>query len=244
MFEYVSNDERLLSIYYKIDEMNETTNFTWAHHGYNHIMNVCNIALGIMKQLHYDEELIDAIMTAIFMHDLGCVAGKSNHNIRSYEIAKEYFENEKINSKYIDDILLSIKYHNNYRYLNNKIAPVLRFVDKLDHTKERVTNAGKSVKGMKEYLYIEKIIIDINDKQYYIAGDTDNIEEIQNIECDIACIPIGGTYTMNYQEAADLANNITAKMIIPTHYGSIVGNKEDAMRFKELVNGKEVKILI
>ena len=87
-------------------------------------------------------------------------------------------------------------------------------------------------------------IIDINDKQYYIAGDTDNIEEIQNIECDIACIPIGGTYTMNYQEAADLANNITAKMIIPTHYGSIVGNKEDAMRFKELVNGKEVKILI
>lgn len=164
MFEYVSNDKRLLSIYYKIDEMNETTNFTWAHHGYNHIKNVCNIALGIMKQLHYDEELVDAIMTSIFMHDLGCVDGKSNHNIRSYEIAKDYFENEKINSKYIDDILLSIKYHNNYRYLNNKIAPVLRFADKLDHTKERVTNAGKSVKGMKEYLYIEKISIDINDK--------------------------------------------------------------------------------
>ena len=164
MFEYVSNDKRLLSIYYKIDEMNETTNFTWAYHGYNHIKNVCNIALGIMKQLHYDEELVDAIMTSIFMHDLGCVDGKSNHNIRSYEIAKDYFENEKINSKYIDDILLSIKYHNNYRYLNNKIAPVLRFADKLDHTKERVTNAGKSVKGMKEYLYIEKISIDINDK--------------------------------------------------------------------------------
>ena len=164
MFEYVSNDKRLLSAYYKIDEMNEMTNFTWAHHGYNHIMNVCNIALGIMKQLNYDEELIDAIMTAIFMHDLGCVEGKPNHNIKSYEIAKEYFENEKINSKYIDDILLSIKYHNNYRYLNNKIAPVLRLADKLDHTKERVTNAGKLVKGMKEYLYIETITIDINDK--------------------------------------------------------------------------------
>ena len=40
----------------------------------------------------------------------------------------------------------------------------MRFADKLDHTKERVTNAGKSVKGMKEYLYIEKISIDINDK--------------------------------------------------------------------------------
>lgn len=87
-------------------------------------------------------------------------------------------------------------------------------------------------------------IIEINYKTYYIAGDTDNIEEIQNIECDEALIPIGGTYTMDYQEAAELANTIKAKVIIPTHYGSIVGNKEDATKFKDLVKHKEVKILI
>lgn len=87
-------------------------------------------------------------------------------------------------------------------------------------------------------------IIEINRKTYYIAGDTDNVEEIQNIECDEAFIPIGGTYTMNYKEAAELANTIKAKVVIPTHYGSIVGEKQDAIKFKELVNGKEVKILI
>ena len=87
-------------------------------------------------------------------------------------------------------------------------------------------------------------IIEVNHKTYYIAGDTDNIEEIQNIECDEAYIPIGGTYTMNYQEAAELANHIKAKVVIPTHYGSIVGSKEDAIKFKELVKNKEVKILI
>ena len=87
-------------------------------------------------------------------------------------------------------------------------------------------------------------IIKVNNKKYYIAGDTDNIEEIQNIECDEALIPIGGTYTMDYQEAAKLANSINAKVVIPTHYGSIVGNKEDADKFKELVKNKEVKILI
>ncbi len=87
-------------------------------------------------------------------------------------------------------------------------------------------------------------IIEVNHKTYYIAGDTDNIEEIQNIECDEALIPIGGTYTMDYQEAADLANTIKAKVIIPTHYGSIVGDKGDAIKFKELVKNKEVKILI
>ena len=87
-------------------------------------------------------------------------------------------------------------------------------------------------------------LIQINNKTYYIAGDTDNIEEIQDIECDEAFIPIGGTYTMNYKEAAELANEIKAKVIIPTHYGSIVGDKEDAIKFKELVEGKEVKILM
>lgn len=87
-------------------------------------------------------------------------------------------------------------------------------------------------------------IIEINNKKYYIAGDTDNIEEIQNIECDIALIPIGGTYTMNYIEAAELANKLKAKEVIPTHYGSIVGDKQDALKFKELVKNKSVKILI
>ena len=53
-----------------------------------------------------------------------------------------------------------------------------------------------------------------------------------------------GTYTMNYKEAAELANVIKAKVVIPTHYGSIVGDKEDAIKFKELVEGKEVKILM
>ena len=87
-------------------------------------------------------------------------------------------------------------------------------------------------------------IIEVEHKTYYIAGDTDNIEEIQNIECDEALIPIGGTYTMDYEEASNLANTIHAKVVIPTHYGSIVGNKEDAIKFKELIKNKEVKILI
>lgn len=87
-------------------------------------------------------------------------------------------------------------------------------------------------------------IMEVNHKTYYIAGDTDNIDEIQNIECDVALIPIGGTYTMDYQEAASLANTIKAKLVIPTHYGSIVGEKTDAIKFKKLIKNKEVKILI
>ena len=87
-------------------------------------------------------------------------------------------------------------------------------------------------------------IISSNAKTYFIAGDTDNIPEIQNLTCDIAFLPIGGTYTMNYKEAAELANTLNASLIVPTHYGSIVGTVEDAEKFKSLVQNKEVKIIL
>lgn len=79
-------------------------------------------------------------------------------------------------------------------------------------------------------------IITIKGLRYYIAGDTDITEENRNVKCDIAFIPIGGTYTMDYIEASKLVNIINPSTVIPFHYGEIVGKKEDANNFKELIN--------
>ena len=76
-------------------------------------------------------------------------------------------------------------------------------------------------------------VIDIANTIFYIAGDTDNIEEIRNIKCDVAFVPIGGTYTMNEKEAVDLIRSIRPKKAIPIHYQTIVGTKEDAIIFQE-----------
>ena len=78
-------------------------------------------------------------------------------------------------------------------------------------------------------------IIEMNNIRYYVAGDTDITEENINVKCDIAMVPIGGTYTMNYKEAAELINTIKPKIAIPTHYGSIVGTKQDAIEFSKLI---------
>lgn len=75
-------------------------------------------------------------------------------------------------------------------------------------------------------------IIKIDNIKYYIAGDTDITDEAKKVKCDIAFLPIGGTFTMNYQEASILANEIEPKIVIPIHYGTLVGNKEDALNFK------------
>lgn len=78
-------------------------------------------------------------------------------------------------------------------------------------------------------------ILEIENKKIYIAGDTDITEENKKVNCDIALVPIGGTYTMNAKEAAELINIIQPLEVVPTHYAKIVGKKEDAIEFKNLV---------
>lgn len=79
-------------------------------------------------------------------------------------------------------------------------------------------------------------LIEIDGITYYIAGDTDITEENRKVKCDVAFIPVGGTYTMNYKEASILANEIKPKIAVPIHYGSIVGSKQDALSFSNLLN--------
>ena len=49
-------------------------------------------------------------------------------------------------------------------------------------------------------------------------------------------IPIGGTYTMNPKEAASFINSLKPAIVIPTHYGSIVGKPSDADEFERHVD--------
>lgn len=76
----------------------------------------------------------------------------------------------------------------------------------------------------------------------YHAGDTDLIPEMDQIEADIALLPVGGTYTMDAVEAAQAANTIKPRAAIPMHWGSIVGSRKDAEKFRDLCE-IEVKIL-
>ena len=88
-------------------------------------------------------------------------------------------------------------------------------------------------------------IITINNVVIYHTGDTDVIPEMKMINPDIALTPVSGTYVMTAEEAAGAVNDLIkpTKMAIPMHYDSIVGTKEDAVRFSELVTVCPTKIL-
>ena len=85
-------------------------------------------------------------------------------------------------------------------------------------------------------------IVTVAGRRIYHAGDTDVIPEMDDIQADIALLPVGGTYTMTADEAAQAANTIQPKVAIPMHHSAIVGSVKDAQRFRDLCS-MEVIIL-
>ncbi|UCH15144.1 MAG: MBL fold metallo-hydrolase [Bacteroidales bacterium] len=87
-------------------------------------------------------------------------------------------------------------------------------------------------------------VVNIEGTRIYHAGDTERIPEMKDIECDIAMLPLGQTYTMNsVKDAADAAVDVKAGIAIPIHYGLYEGKEDDAKKFKELLAGK-VEVII
>ena len=154
----------------------------------------------------------------------------------------DHLDIESINNVKKDDTLLVIpssiigKIENNL-FQENKIIMV--------NPNEEYEILGYKVKTIPSYNINKKFhpkenkyvgyIITINNEDIYIAGDTDITEEMANVECDIALIPIGGTFTCTYEEAAEFINKIKPKYVIPIHYGSIVGSLSDGEKFQKLV---------
>lgn len=127
------------------------------------------------------------------------------------------------------DNILIVEPNNSYNLLNIKFNTIPAY-----NTNKEFHPKGNNWVGY---------LLDIEDKMIYIAGDTDITDENKDVKCDIALVPIGGTYTMTDKEAAELINIIKPQLTIPTHYGGIVGKKEDGIKFQDLIN-KEIEVEI
>ena len=68
--------------------------------------------------------------------------------------------------------------------------------------------------------------------------------DIRKVQCDVALIPIGGFYTMDKKQAAEYIAEIKPGAVIPTHYGSIVGNETDGVEFKEYLETMDKEIQV
>lgn len=67
---------------------------------------------------------------------------------------------------------------------------------------------------------------------------------MKKVKCGVALIPIGGHYTMDKKQAADLISGMKPKAAIPTHYGEVVGSPTDGPDFKDYIDivDKEIPV--
>ncbi len=119
---------------------------------------------------------------------------------------------------------------------------------------ERLTVKGMEIEAVPSYNLNKKFhpkannwlgfILTIDGTRVYHAGDTDFIPEMKEIKTDIALVPVSGTYVMTANEAVEATLAINPALAIPMHYGSIVGDANDAATFKSGLKGKiDVTIL-
>lgn len=92
-------------------------------------------------------------------------------------------------------------------------------------------------------------LIKVDDTLIYHAGDTDKISEMQKLTgygnlMFIALLPIGGRYTMTAEEAVEAAKLIKPSITIPMHFGSVVGDENDAKEFISLCEENEIKAIV
>ena len=82
-------------------------------------------------------------------------------------------------------------------------------------------------------------VLEVDGVTIYHPGDTDQIPEMKKIDCDLAFMPLGQTYTMDsVEEAVNAVLDVKAEVAIPFHYGNYEGRKLDAEKFKSILMGK------
>ncbi len=86
-------------------------------------------------------------------------------------------------------------------------------------------------------------ILELGGSAYYHAGDTDHVAELEDVKTDVAFVPIGGTYTMDVDEAAGFVKAFAPRLAVPFHYGFVVGSAGDGERFRAASSPVPVELM-
>lgn len=81
-------------------------------------------------------------------------------------------------------------------------------------------------------------VLTIGGKKIYHAGDTSLMMDMQLLKdekIDVACLPIGGYYTMNANDAVRATSFIAPKIVVPMHFNTFPQIAQDPNEFADFV---------
>ncbi len=87
-------------------------------------------------------------------------------------------------------------------------------------------------------------IVEVGATRYYHAGDTDLTPEMEALKkIDVAFLPISGTFVMTIEEAIKAAEILAPDVVVPMHFGKLLGSVSEAHRFQNLLKDK-LKVMV
>ncbi|WP_248924554.1 metal-dependent hydrolase [Paenibacillus hamazuiensis] len=120
-------------------------------------------------------------------------------------------------------------------YCELQMVPAFHSSGVVLHDKQQIVYAGMPA----------GFLIRWNGKTILHAGDTNLFSDMKLIgernRIDLAFLPIGDLYTMGPEDAADAAEWLQAKLVVPVHYNTFELIKQDGAAFVDLLSQRGIQ---
>jgi len=87
-------------------------------------------------------------------------------------------------------------------------------------------------------------LLAVDETRVFWPGDTDVLDGHAELDVDVFCPPIGGAFTMDRTEAADLAAAMEPRLVVPVHYNTFDALETDSRAFAADVAGAGVPVAL
>jgi len=86
------------------------------------------------------------------------------------------------------------------------------------------------------------LVLDIDGRCVFFVGDSDYLPHHDTLAPDVLIPPIGGHYTMDRHEAAELVAGTDPELVLPVHYNTFEAVATDAEGFADAVEGPDTRV--
>ena len=113
----------------------------YTEHSFAHVTRCAEVAGDLLAELGYDEHQIELCKIAAYMHDIGNVVNRHDHNVSGATMAFRILDNMGREPEDVAAVITAIGHHDDATaFPVNAIAAALILADKTDVRRSRVRN--------------------------------------------------------------------------------------------------------
>lgn len=87
-------------------------------------------------------------------------------------------------------------------------------------------------------------LLSVDGTRLFWTGDTDVLPGHEQLDVDVLLPPIGGTFTMDREAAADLAEAMDPDLVVPIHYNTFEAIETDSAAFADDLGARGIEVAL